>query len=149
MERERPNIIVADSFGDIDKKEIADYLGHAYCHEGECEITYNGNIYKVVAGDCVILPRCNMVTKAWHSEDCRMDVIYVTPEFIEVSTPQSNYGMKGTMALFHNPVMHLSPEHQKVCALDFDYIKRRLALTAHNFHRVPACRRWHSSVGWH
>ena len=31
--------------------------------------------------------------------------------------------------------MHLTPEQQKVCALDFDYIKRRLALTTHNFHR--------------
>lgn len=64
-----------------------------------------------------------------------VDVVYVTPEFIEVSTPHSNYGMKGSMALFNDTILHLNPEQQKVCALDFDYIKRRLALTTHNFHR--------------
>ena len=32
-----------------------------------------------------------------------LDVIYVTPDFIEISTPQSNYGMKGQLALFNIP----------------------------------------------
>ena len=30
--------------------------------------------------------------------------------------------MKGSMALFNNPVMGLTEEQQKVCALDFDYM---------------------------
>ncbi|MBQ4386097.1 MAG: AraC family transcriptional regulator [Prevotella sp.] len=129
------HIIVASSLEGIGKGELAGYLMHAYQHEGSCEITYNDNIYKVAAGDCVIIRRGDLVADVWYSDDCRMDVIYVTPEFIEISTPQSNYGMKGSLALFNNPVMHLTKEQQKVCALDFDYIKRRLALTSHNFHR--------------
>ena len=36
--------------------------------------------------------------------------------------------MKGSLALFNNPVMHFTPDQQKVCALDFDNIRRRLTL---------------------
>lgn len=31
--------------------------------------------------------------------------------------------------------MHLTPEMQEACILDFDYIRRRLALSTHKFHR--------------
>lgn len=87
------------------------------------------------AGECLIIRRGDLVERVNESDDFHVDVVYVTPEFIEVSTPHSNYGMKGSMALFNDPILHLNPEQQKVCALDFDYIKRRLALTTHNFHR--------------
>ena len=87
------------------------------------------------SGECLIIRRGDLVDHVSESENLQVDVVYVTPEFIEVSTPHSNYGMKGSMALFNNPVMGLTEEQQKVCALDYDYIKRRLALTTHNFHR--------------
>ena len=108
---------------------------HAYCHGGSCEFSFNGNHYTLRAGDCMIVRRSEMVTDVVPSEDFNVDIVYVTPEFIEVSTPQSNYGMRGQLALFQNPIMRLTPEQQQVCALDFDYIERRLALTAHKFHR--------------
>ena len=135
MDGNTDHIIVASTLEGIGKGELAGYICHAYCHRGHLEFTYNNNVYKVAGGDSLIIRRGDLVGKIHQSEDCRMDVVYVTPEFIEVSTPQSNYGMKGSLALFNDPVMHLTEEQQKVCALDFDYIRRRLALTTHNFHR--------------
>ncbi len=87
------------------------------------------------AGDCLVVRRSDLITTVNQSEDFVVDVVYVTPEFIAISTPQSNYGTTGQMALFNNPIMHLTPDQQRVCALDFDYIKRRLAISSHNFHR--------------
>ena len=133
--KERRDIIVSDTLTGIGKGEVAGYLCHAYCHEGFCEFIYNNNVYRLKAGECLIIRRGDLVERVREDEDFLVDVIYVTPEFIEVSTPQSNYGMKGSLALFNNPVMHLTEEQQKVCALDFDYIRRRLALSTHNFHR--------------
>ena len=132
---ERRDIIVSNTLTGIGKGEVAGYLCHAYCHKGFCEFTYNNNVYRLKAGECLIIRRGDLVDHVSESENLQVDVVYVTPEFIEVSTPHSNYGMKGSMALFNNPVMSLTEEQQKVCALDFDYIKRRLALTTHNFHR--------------
>ena len=132
---ERRDIIVSDKLIGIGKNEVAGYLCHAYCHTGFCEFTYNNNVYRLKAGECLIIRRGDLVERVSESEDFQADVVYVTPEFVEVSTPHSNYGMKGSMSLFNNPVMSLTEEQQKVCALDFDYIKQRLALTTHNFHR--------------
>ena len=63
----------------------------------------------------------------------RVDVIYVTQKFIELSTPQSNYGMLGQLFLFQNPIMKLKLEQQKICRLNFEAVKRRLKQTDHRF----------------
>ena len=129
------HIIIRHDLRSAGNSEVAGYLLHAYCHGGWCEFSFNGNHYTLRAGDCMIVRRSEMVTDVVPGEDFGVDIVYVTPEFIEVSTPQSNYGMRGQLALFQNPIMRLTPEQQQVCALDFDYIERRLALTAHKFHR--------------
>ncbi|MBQ9666808.1 MAG: AraC family transcriptional regulator [Bacteroidaceae bacterium] len=129
----REHIIIANQL--TEAAQHSDYLCHAFCHEGYCTFRFNNNAYRMEAGNCLIVRRSELITEVRQSDDFRVTVIYVTPEFIEISTPQSNYGMRGQLALFNNPIMRLNPEQQKVCALDFDYICRRLNLTDHNFHR--------------
>lgn len=135
MEAIHKHIVVADTLTGIGQSPVADSLCHAYCHAGRCTFDFNNNTYHMEAGDCLVVRRCDLVTAVSESDDFRVDVVYATPEFIEVSTPLSNYGMKGQLALFNNPIMRLTEEQQRVCALDFDYIRHRLALTSHNFHR--------------
>ena len=136
MSTEKEYIIISDTLRGVGTEALAGYLCHAYCHEGSCEFTYNNNVYMLSAGECLIVRRGDLVSDIRESTEFRVDVIYVTPEFIEISTPQSNYGMKGSLALFNNPIMHLTEAQQKVCVLDFDYIKRRWALAdTHHFHR--------------
>lgn len=135
MSTKKEHIIISDTLRGAGSEGLADYLCHAYCHEGSCSFPYN-NVYTLSAGECLIVRRGDLVSDVHESTDFRVDVIYVTPEFIEISTPQSNYGMKGSLALFNNPIMHLTESQQKVCALDFDYIKRRWAMgDSHHFHR--------------
>ena len=76
-----------------------------------------------------------MIDKVQPSEDFRCKIIYATPEFIELSTPQSNYGMKGSLALFLNPVMHLTPEQQIVCRRDFEQLELRIQNSGHHFYQ--------------
>jgi AraC-like DNA-binding protein len=136
MDSDTNHIIVASSLEGIGKGELAGYIPHVYCHEGWCTFKYHGDNFRLEAGDSMIIPRRNdLVTDIVESDDLRMDVIYVSHEFIMASTPQSNYGTKGHLSLFGNPVMRLTPEQQKVCALDFDFIKRRMAFKEHLFHR--------------
>ena len=83
----------------------------------------------------IISRRGDLVLNLVESDDFVVDVVYVTQEFIEISTPQSNYGMRGHLALFENPIMRLTPQQQEVCSKNFDNIKRRLAETSNRFHR--------------
>lgn len=111
------------------------YLCHAYCREGKCRFSFNGKDYVMTGGDCLIVRRSELLKDIHEGNGFKVDVVYVTPQFITICTPQSNYGTRGSLALFNNPIMHLTPEMQEVCVLDFDYIRRRLTLNSHKFHR--------------
>ncbi len=131
----RPDIIIEDSLVNVGDERFDSYLCHAFCRQGYCTFTFNNKEFCFKAGDCLIFTRCDTVSHVVESPDFVVDAIYVSQEFIEVCTPQSNYGMKGHLALFVNPIMRLNPEQQEVCMLNFDYIKRRYAFTNHHFHR--------------
>ncbi|MBQ6770388.1 MAG: AraC family transcriptional regulator [Bacteroidales bacterium] len=131
----RPDIIIENTLTEIDSDRFVGYLAHAFCRNGYSTFTFNNEQLRFEAGNCLILTRCNTVANVVQSPDFMVDVVYVAQPFIEVCTPQSNYGMKGHLALFNNPIMQLNPEQQEVCMLNFDYIKRRYAFTNHHFHR--------------
>ena len=131
----RPDIIIENTLTDITDERYSGYLAHAFCRQGYCTFIFNNESFRFETGNCLILTRCDTVSHIEQSPDFVVDVVYVTQEFIEVCTPQSNYGMKGHLALFNNPIMRLNPEQQEVCMLNFDYIKRRNAFTNHHFHR--------------
>ena len=124
------HIIIDNTLRRIGETAFADYLCHAYCYGGHCTFERNGQSFRFEAGDCMIIARRgDLVKNLQESEDFRVDVIYVTQKFIELSTPQSNYGMRGQLFLFQNPIMKLTPEQQEVCRLNFEAVKRRLKQT--------------------
>ena len=97
------HIIIDNTLKRIGEPQFTDYLCHAYCHDGYCTFERNGQAFRFEAGDCMIIARRgDLVKNLQESEDFRVDVIYVTQKFIELSTPQSNYGMRGQLFLFQN-----------------------------------------------
>ena len=139
------HIIIDNTLKRIGETAFADYLCHAYCYGGHCTFERprvggqgpgmrNGQTFRFEAGDCMIIARRgDLVMNLQESDDFQVDVIYVTQKFIELSTPQSNYGMRGQLSLFQNPIMKLTPEQQAVCRMNFEAVKRRLAQTGHCF----------------
>ena len=133
---DRPDIVISDNILSALDPTLDGYLLHAWCPAGSCSFAYNGSRYTLQAGDCMIMVRRDGRLGDIQPDDrFSVELIYVTEEFIGISTPQSNYGMRGGLALFNNPVMRLDEEQQRVCALNFDYIRRRLAVEKHHFHR--------------
>lgn len=49
----------------------------------------------------------------------------ISASFVELCAPATNYGMKGQLALFINPIMHLTDEQRFVCERDFRWIEYR------------------------
>ena len=41
-------------------------------------------------GDCLIVRRCGLLRDICESSDFKVDVVYATPQFITICTPQSN-----------------------------------------------------------
>ena len=130
------DIIISESLADTAELQQRGYITHALCRAGGCTFRLGAREHSLAAGDCLIIPQQSLLLHGYRPDSAfRVEVVYVSAPFTEVATPQTNYGMRGHLALFEDPVMHLTAEQQEVCALNFGYIRRRLALTTHNFHR--------------
>lgn len=129
------DIIIEDTLAGIGTDPYADYLAHALCYGGSCSLTFNGHQFELHEGDLMIIRKGKLADNIMPSDDFVVKVLYVTAPFIELCTPQTNYGVKGQMSLFHNPVMHLDAGQRFVCERDFRWIEYRLGQTGHTFYR--------------
>lgn len=129
------DIIVADRLGIVRTDSEEEYLAHLLCVGGTCRYRFNERDFELRPGDLSIIRKRKMVDNVQPSDDFQCKIIYASPGFVELCTPQSNYGMKGSLALFLNPVMHLSPEQQIVCRRDFELLEVRIKDTGHRFYR--------------
>lgn len=122
--KEQKDIVIVDWGGRIPTDSEEEYLAHLLCLGGTCRYRFNERDFELHAGDLSIIRKRKLIERIEPSDDFRCKIIYVTPGFVELCTPQSNYGMKGQLALFLNPVMRLSPEQQIVCRRDFDLLEQ-------------------------
>lgn len=134
MEKLR-EVIIEESLNGIGTDRFEDYLAHALCLGGKCSFTFNEQKYELQEGDLMIVRKGKLLADINPSEDFIVRTLYVTAPFIELCTPQTNYGMKGSLSLFMNPVMRLSANQRFVCERDFRWIEYRLAQTDHAFYR--------------
>lgn len=130
------NIIISHTLDGLGMAgRLDNYLAHAFCMGGSCRFWFNEREYELHAGDLMIVRKAKMVERLTVSDDFAVTVIYIASGFVELSSPQSNYGMKGQLALFLDPVMRLTPEQQELCRRDFLMVEERLRATGHHFYR--------------
>lgn len=110
------------------------HLAHMYCTEGSCEMDFNDSTFVIGKGDCAIVRATQLITDVRPSKDFSVMVIYASPVFIEKATPNNNYGIRGSLSLFQDPVMHLTDQEQADCLRDFTAMERRLSETGHSFY---------------
>jgi len=126
-------IIIRNSLEGIGEGEVALHLAHILCLAGNCEINYNGTPFTIREKDCTIIRATQLVGEVRPSADFRAEVIYIDPVFIEKATPNNNYGMRGSLSLAQNPVMHLTDEEFERCLGDFQEVGRRRLMVWHHF----------------
>ena len=97
-----------DRLGTNDK--VLNHVAHILCEQGQLEFVFNGEPFTLRAGDSMIVGLQRLIEDKRQSADLCATVIYVAPEVVEVATPRSNYGIRGSLALFHNPIMPLNEE---------------------------------------
>lgn len=129
------DVLVEYTLAGLGTEVYSSHVAHAICLAGHCLFTFNGNDFELRPGDLMIVRKGTLVENIQPSDDFKVKVLYATSQFINLSAPQSNYGTKGALALFLNPVMHLSDQQRFVCERDFRWIEHRLNQTDHNFYQ--------------
>lgn len=132
---EQKDVIIEDSLDGIGTGRYENYLAHTLCLGGSCSFTFNGNRFEMRESDLMIVRKGKLLDNVMPSEDFAVKTLYVTAPFIELCTPQTNYGVKGQLSLFLNPIMNLDEGQRFVCERDFRWIAYRLAQTNHTFYR--------------
>lgn len=127
-------IQLSDTLAGLGTGPFENYLAHALCTGGSMRFDFNGRHFDFRQGDLLIVRKGKLIEHTACSDDFRVRVIYVEAGYIEHCTPQSNYGMKGQLALFMNPVMRLTPMQFDLCRRDFDNLEQRYAATDLPFH---------------
>lgn len=118
-------VIITDSLSGIASPEMEGYLAHALCIDGCMEFCFNGKPFSFGRHDLMIVRKGGLVDNMRASDDFKVMVIYIDAGFVEHCTPLSNYGMKGQLALFINPVMNLNESQFALCLQDFQGVKYR------------------------
>ena len=126
-EKDFDKIIISDTLESVGTDKLENYLAHALCVGGAMEFDFNGNHFTMQKGDLIIVRKGKLVENVTTTDDFKVRVVYVNSGFIEHCTPQSNYGMKGQLALFMNPVMKLNEKQFALCMKDFDSVEYRVA----------------------
>ncbi len=136
MAEEKPfdKIIITDTLSEIASEKTGGYLAHALCIGGSMEFDFNGKHFTFGTHDLMIVRKGALVSNMRPSHDFKVMVIYIEAGFVEHCTPQSNYGMKGQLALFMNPVMHLNESQFTLCLQDFKGVQYRYDTTGFVFY---------------
>jgi len=129
------DIFIADRLGTVALDDDRRFLSHLLCLGGNSSFKFNGRAMEIRNGDLAIVRRRDMLEEIRPSADFRCRIIYATPAFIELCTPRSNYGMRGSVALFLNPVIRLTEAQRRICAADFDMLEGRLQNYGHRLYQ--------------
>ena len=128
------DIVIRNTLEGIGEGEVALHLAHILCFGGSCEISYNDTTFSIREKDCCIIRATQLVSAVKPTDDFKVEVIYVDPVFIEKATPNTNYGMRGSLSLSQDPVMHLTDEEFERCRGDFEQIRKRKLMVMHHFY---------------
>lgn len=126
MQEDFNYIKVNNEVNQLLNKEAKNYVAHVLCYSGELKIIYNGEDMILKNGSGMIVRSRGLLENALPSNDCSIRAIYITPDFIEVCTPRNNYGIRGSIDLYTNPVIEMDREHFNKLDNDFTIIEQRL-----------------------
>ena len=103
------------------------YVAHILCNHGECRFLFHEQEFILSAGNALISYAENIVDIT-QSENCQLRIVATHPEFHLQCVPQSNFGIQGSLDLYLNPIIELTPEEWKNLNNDFDQIAYRLQI---------------------
>ena len=117
----------SEHFADIMGKQFrGDCTVHLLCTAGEGGLTFNGKRYVLRKNDCVVISHTNLIEELEGNDDLQIEMVSAPLSFLRNQLPANNYGIGGSIQLFHEPVMHL--EEEEACHLhqDMQHIRERM-----------------------
>ncbi len=129
------SIIIANTLYKDNCHTRKGYIIHGLCTKGNAVVRFNEQEFRLHPNDSFIFVQSEHTELVSKSNDFSAIVVYVLTEFCELATPLSNYGMRGGLMLFQNPIMSLNKIQAERCQKNLEYIALRLQEKKHRFYR--------------
>lgn len=138
MEYQENYLIISTDEHILQDENYAQYVAHLVCNKGQLNFSYQEKPFICQAGQGLIT-RPGILMEVTGTPDVEVRIVLTHIDFHYMSTPQSNYGVQGTLSLFINPIIELTPQEHLLLNQDMDQISYRLQHTTHFRHDVLQC----------
>ena len=129
------SVIISNTLENSQMHALKGYIIHGLCTAGSAVVRFNENDFTLRPNDSFIFVQTERTELISKSDDFQAIVVYVVAEFTELATPLSNYGLRGGLMLFHDPIMPLNDTQAERCRKNLEYIGVRLQEKHHHFYR--------------
>jgi len=126
MSFNKSNLIVEHNLKSLGTFGLENYVAHIICMCGRLDFTFDSHQFSLKSGEAMIVGIQQLLENLQPSADLEAMCIYVKNDFLELCTPRSNYGMRGSLALYSCPVMQMDKDRFEQLRKDFVQIEQRL-----------------------
>lgn len=130
---DKSNMIIDHDLNRLATEEVDDCVAHILCYQGQYSFTFDDRTFTLSTHCAMIIRVQRLLESMKPSDDFKAKCIYIKPSYIEYCTPRNNYGIKGSLSLFQNPVMSLNDEQFERLNMDFRYMEYRYNQDQHRF----------------
>ena len=138
MDYSEEYLIYSTDINILESRKYTDYVIHMVCNKGQCEFLYREELVTLQAGNGMIVIT-NVLLEPKPTKDFEVRMVLTRMDFHLMATPQSNYGIQGSLDLFIHPVIPLLPEEHRLLNEDMDQIVYRLENTRNFRQDVLQC----------
>lgn len=130
---DKSNLIIDHDLDRLATDEVDEWVAHILCYQGHCDFTFDDRPFTLSTHCAMIVRVQRLLENINPSSDFRAKCIYIKPSYVEFCTPRTNYGIKGSLSLFQNPIMRLNDEQFERLNMDFRYMEYRYNQDDHRF----------------
>lgn len=113
--------------------EVDDWVAHILCYQGKLDFRFDDRPFTLDTHCGMIVAVQRLLDDMRPSSDFKSRCIYVSLPYLEYCSPKNNYGIRGTLSLFQNPIMRLNNEQFERLNMDFRYMEYRYNQDNHRF----------------
>lgn len=122
---ENSDIIIEYNLDRLCDESLSRHVSHVYCEKGSCEVGFNGSVFTLTEGKCMIVVNNRFVDYIKPDKTFKAMCIYLSFQYLCQCVTRSNFGIVGTIRLYSNPIFDLLPKESDICRNNFKkYIER-------------------------
>lgn len=130
---DKSNMIIDHDLLRLNSKGTEEMVAHILCYRGTFGFTFDDRPFTLTAHSAMIVRVQRLLDNMKASDDLKAVCVYITVPYLEYCSPKNNYGIKGSLSLYRNPVMRLTEEQFEQLDMDYRGLECRYAKDSHRF----------------